>query len=975
MPRNGPSSPTVPVTSQRRTRFAIVALSLTFILLNGFQAYTDAMTERDEIVADARVNAETLLVSLDEHLTRTIHAAAPILSLAGAQVEAALVNGTFDPLSLFPAFGRIGSGVPQLGSVTFLDAEGRVRISSNDSSPAPVDLSSRDYFQRHKFDGSPDLQIGAPVTGRLTGLTMVPLSRRVNDPNGHFAGVVIGTLDAAYFEKFYSRLQTRSSTLAVLSESGTLLARIPAEPARIGTSLADLPAFARLKQNSQGWFATDADEFGPARYVAYRRVEGLPFALIITVPTAVLLEPWTQSVKDRVVATFWISLAVLLFAGLLLRANYRQERLARGLADSEARYRDLVDASSDWHWEMGPDLRFTAVRDRRNHGSVPYEEVIGRSRAEIVDIPGTPLLQQHLDDLAHHRPFRDFVYRRVLESGQVRYTKSSGKPVFGSDGTFRGYRGTATDVTDMKLAEERVSAARRLLSSAIETLHEGFVLFDAEDRFVQCNSKYRELYADTADLLVPGAHYETILRESAARGQFPEAEGRARKWMQSAMAYHYIKASTRQRRLPGNRWVEVREVKLEDGGSVGIHIDITESKLAQEKLRESEERLRIIAANMPGVVLERALGADNALRHLYVSERAKEVTGYSAQELIEDPQIMVRLLGEPFYAEYCARIREGARLMEPIELEYVFTRRDGAQRWARSSMRPRCSPNGEVLWDSLLLDITEQKAAETERRELENQLRHLQRVEAVGTLAGGMAHEINNKLVPIVTFSELLLMQETADSPKRKPLKTIHEAAGKIRDLVSRILTMSRNETVGTAVIELKPVIGDALALLRATLRPNVRLALDAETSGHVLGDASQIGQVLVNLSTNAAHAIGTDQGEIRIALDEIDLVDGLSAGAGGLPRGRYVRLRVSDTGCGMDSRTLQRIFEPFYTTKGLGEGTGLGLSIVHGIVTAHRGRISVESEPGRGTTFTILLPLAAANDSFRSITSEASSI
>ncbi len=948
----------------RRLRRGIIALVAVLMLGHVGNEIQGALVDRREAIDDAVHHAEILLTSLDEHLTRTVQAAESMIRLAAGQVEDGLRKPQPDTASLRAAFTKIHQGTPQLGSMVYIDSAGTLVLASVPRTS--FNVKDREYFVAHSRDPSTGVLIGRPTTSRATGKMIVPLTRRVNHPDGRFAGVVLGTLEADYFDSFYARLGGGTRAFTIFGADAVLLARLPADTIAVGTSFAQQPLFRdHLNLRTQGSYLRPADHNGPDRHIVYRRANYDPFVLVLTLEEDAILAAWYERLPKQLAGIGVVMLVMGLLAFLLVRATYRQDRLARDLAKSEAEFRNFAEASSDWMWETDPEHRFTHFVGKADRLEDLKATYIGKSRFDVVDPVNPPSgWQQHVKELRALQPFRDFVYRRISPDGVVRYVKTSGKPIFDGDGRFLGYRGTASDITEIMLAQEQATASRQRLDDAIETLHEGFVLFDAQDRFVLCNRKFREFYAECADLLVPGTRYETILRRAVERGQFPEARGREDEWIRSALAHHHIKASTRQRLLPDYRWVEVREVRLEDGGSVGIHIDITEGKRAEEKLRESEERLRSIAANMPGAVLEYTLGDDGVIRHLYVSERIQEITGYTAQEIIDDPLITVGIVGEEVYAATAGRLREAARDLTPLESEYPFTRRDGARRWARSSSRPRQAPGGVVLWDVLLLDVTEQKRAEAERRELENQLRHLQRVEAVGTLAGGMAHEINNKLVPIVTFSELLLMSTPADSKDRKPLQTIHDAAGRIRDLVARILTMSRSETPGTAAIDLKTVAVETMALLRATLPPNVRLSLDAATEGRVLGDASQIEQVLVNLCTNAAYAIGPAQGEVRIALDETELGDGGAAGAGLLPRGRYVRLQVSDTGSGMSPQTLQRIFEPFYTTKGLGEGTGLGLSIVHGIVTGHRGRITVESELGRGTTFTILLPLAAANDS-----------
>jgi len=949
-----------PLRHLRRWRLRLVAIALTAMLGYGGNEIRDTLSDRQEAIDDALRNADTLLISLDEHLTRTVQAAEAMVRLAGDRIEAELLDAEFNASAMETALVNIHQGTPQLGSMGFIDSFGSLALASVPRTP--FNVKDRDYFLAHRQDPSRAVRIGQPTVSRATGKLIVPLTRRVNHPDGGFAGVVLGTLDANYFDSFYGRLDGGTRAFAVFGADAILLARVPHDPRRVGTSYAQQALFRdHVSRNARGQYWRSADQHGPDRYVVYRRTTHNPFVLVLTFEEDAILAAWRAKLPERMAGIGGVLLLIALAASLLYRGTYRQERLARSLQESREEFRDFAEASSDWMWETDANHRFTRFVGKVDRIDDLKAQYIGRSRFEIIDpVQPPPGWLEHVETLKAQRPFRDFIYRRVSPDGVIRYVKTSGIPVFGPKGDFRGYRGTASDVTEILQAQEQAAALRQRLDTAIETLHEGFILFDSQDRFVLCNGKYRELYAKSADLLVPGAHYESILRQAVSRGQFPHVDGRAERWIKGALAHHHIKVSTRQRLLPNNRWVEVREVKLEDGGSVGIHIDITETKRAEERLRENEERLRGIAANMPGAVLEFTLGDDDLIRHLYVSERIQEITGYTAQEMMDEPRLTVRVMGEEVYAESVKRLREASRTMSPLEREYPLTRRDGTRRWARSSSRPRRLPGGEVVWDVLLLDATDQKAAEARRQELENQLRHLQRIEAVGTLAGGMAHEINNKLVPIVTFSELMLMTAPEDSPNRKALHTIHDAAGRIRDLVARILSMSRSETPGTACIRLKEAVANTMELLRATLRPNVRLTLEAETDSEILGDPSQIEQVLVNLCTNAAHAIGPKQGEISIRLDEREM----TGASGGLPAGRYARLRVRDTGVGMTPQIQERIFEPFFTTKGLGEGTGLGLSIVHGIVSSHRGRIRVDSEPGRGTTFTVLLPLAAANDS-----------
>ena len=241
-------------------------------------------------------------------------------------------------------------------------------------------------------------------------------------------------------------------------------------------------------------------------------------------------------------------------------------------------------------------------------------------------------------------------------------------------------------------------------------------------------------------------------------------------------------------------------------------------------------------------------------------------------------------------------------------------------------------------------DITEIAEGERKRRDLEAQLHHSQKLEALGTLAGGMAHDLNNTLVPIVALSQAMVRRLPEGSRDRMSLYLIFQAADRARDLVRRILTFSRKEAAERKLVNLGEVVGQSIKLLRSLVPTTIDLVSELAPVPPVMGDPGQCYQILVNLVSNASRAIGNGPGTITVRL-ACDLET------------NEVMLAVEDTGCGMDEATQRRIFEPFYTTRKVGEGTGLGLSVVHGIVASHGGRIDVKSAPGQGATFTIRLP------------------
>ena len=238
------------------------------------------------------------------------------------------------------------------------------------------------------------------------------------------------------------------------------------------------------------------------------------------------------------------------------------------------------------------------------------------------------------------------------------------------------------------------------------------------------------------------------------------------------------------------------------------------------------------------------------------------------------------------------------------------------------------------------------------------ELHQAQKLEAIGTLAGGIAHDFNNILAAIMGYTELALLKISKESELAADLQQVLKASNRAKELVLQILTFSRKGNTHRHPIQASLIIKEALKLLQATLPATVQLEkhISAKET-EIIADPTEIHQIITNLCTNAFHALPDEQGHITVTLDQRSITEKDLTNTGEITVGEYLQLTVSDTGCGMDTRTLNNIFDPFFTTKKKGQGTGLGLSVVHGIVTDCKGSIKVESIPGKGTTFTLLFP------------------
>jgi len=305
-------------------------------------------------------------------------------------------------------------------------------------------------------------------------------------------------------------------------------------------------------------------------------------------------------------------------------------------------------------------------------------------------------------------------------------------------------------------------------------------------------------------------------------------------------------------------------------------------------------------------------------------------------------------------------ISQGLQQKEGVHGENeLYWRQDGTCLWIAYWTFPVIKDNEIVETVVTFIDISERRATEADKEKLNAQLQQAQKLEAVGTLASGIAHDFNNILSAILGYTELALLKLPPDSEVNKDLAEVFRAVKRAKDLVKQILTFSRQANHERLPLQIHLIVKEALKLLRASIPTTIEIRTKIDTKcGTVLADPTQIHQVLMNLCTNAYQAMRETGGVLAIELSRMEILreDDKVAGLHLAP-GSYVKLLVSDTGCGMDRALMERIFEPYFTTRKKGEGTGMGLALVHGIVKDHDGHITVYSEPGEGSIFHVYLP------------------
>jgi PAS domain S-box-containing protein len=635
----------------------------------------------------------------------------------------------------------------------------------------------------------------------------------------------------------------------------------------------------------------------------------------------------------------------------------------KALRESEERYRSFVDNAPMAMYTINTKGEFT-------YGNKKLLEMTGYKEEDWLLKPYHPIVypddlnivmekvQNRLSGKGTQEPYEMRIYHA---SGNIMWVKITSESICETDenGNKRlvGMQTFVDDITEKKVAEQVLKKREETLSSIFRAAPTSIGL--VSNRVIQqANDRLCEMVGYSKDELIG----------QSARMLYPSDEDYG---FVGSEKYDQIQkfgtgtVETRWRCKDG----EVMDVLLSstpiqpDDLSAGVTftaLDITEQKKMIEQLKEDRDREQMFLDIAEVMFL--ALDSDGKVT--LINKKGCEVLGYTEAEI----------LGRSWFDYFLPEEqREGARSVfqqlmvgkvKPAEyVENPILTKDGEKRyidWHNISLKNR---TGAIMGTfSSGEDITERKEAQEERMELQIQLQQAQKMEAIGTLAGGIAHDFNNILMPLLIHTEMTLEALPEDSPWIFNLEEVLKAGNRAKDLVKQILTFSRQSEEQKTHLKLRFVIEDCMKLLRSSLPSTIEIQLNIETQpglDTVYADFTQLHQILMNICTNAYHAMREKGGILEIRLENINIDSNSKDFSPDLIPGTYHQLSIRDTGRGMEKETMDRIFDPYFTTKEKGEGTGLGLSVVHGIVKNHEGVITVESEPGDGTTFHVFLPVA----------------
>ena len=639
------------------------------------------------------------------------------------------------------------------------------------------------------------------------------------------------------------------------------------------------------------------------------------------------------------------------------RLEAERAEAAAALQESEARLRDFAAAASDWFWEMDAELRFSYMSERlRDVTGVNPRHTIGKTRQELgAGDTDADKWEAHLADLKAHRPFRDFRYIYVAQSGDRQYWSISGVPLFDDERRFLGYRGTGRNLTDEYRARRMAFEAQDLLLQAIEHFSSAVALFDSEDSLLLFNDSYVQMFGPGADIIGPGMTFEELARLQVKHGLIPAAFGREEEWLAERMQRHLDPIEEFEMERADGKWVRIREERTGNGGLFLTVTDVTETKTIERAERDIRDRLRAVIDHLPaGLVLKDEEGvhllANQQFLELY-GLQGRDVIGTTAREHFPQPQADVIM----------AQDRTVLRTGIPMEAEMEVTRLDGEKVFCMITRFPVLDSAGHAIGiGGIHVNISEMKDKERQLRIARDDAERANH--AKSAFLANMSHELRTPLNAIIGFSEIMeqgLFGPLGNPQYREYAEDIRRSASHLLSIISDILDLSKIEAgrmelheemidVAYVVNSCRTIVKEAAVSAGLTLR-----ALLPGDLPPLYADKRSVRQILLNLLSNAIKF--TPSGGSVAVEARLEPAGDLS-------------LVVRDSGIGMSADDIEIVLQPFGQVESAHtrshDGTGLGLPITKSLAEMHGGSMTVESEVGKGSVITVRFPTARVGGS-----------
>lgn len=617
---------------------------------------------------------------------------------------------------------------------------------------------------------------------------------------------------------------------------------------------------------------------------------------------------------------------------------------------------DLIQASPAFFVAIGADGKIIMMNDAfLNALGYSHEQVVGKDYLyTIVPERDRDLLSTVFEKLViSHEPSLNENYVLTGDNQEL-LVEWHGRPVFDGEGNFLYFFGVGIDITERKQAEKALRESEEKYRTMLNNIEDGYYEADLPGNLTFVNPSMSRILGYSREEMI-GMNNRQYMEKATARRIFHVFN----KVYKTGVPTRYVDWEVI--RKDGTKAVVECSVSLKRDalenpiGFRGILHDITERRRAEDALRESEEKYRLVVENASDAIL---VAQDGIMK--FVNRRTVDLFGYPEEILTAKPFIkFIHPEDRSMVLDRHERRVRGEDL--PPVYPFRVLAEDGTLKWVEIHAII-------IMWEgkpatlNFIRDVTERRRADEERKTLGERLRRGEKMEALGTLAGGVAHDLNNALAVLVGYSELLLMEIPEDNPWREKISKIEHSSHRAAAIISDLLTLARRGVAASQVVNFNKVISDYFNTPQfeklKIYHPHVIFKADLEQDLlNIKGSPVHLEKTIMNLISNASEAI-SDRGEVKIQTKNL-YIDTPIMGYDEVQQGDYVVLTVSDNGMGISSKDIEKIFEPFYTKKVMGRsGTGLGLAVVWGTVKDHKGYIDVQSEEGKGTTFSLYFPV-----------------
>ena len=971
------------------TRVTLLTLTILFVSIWALAFYASQILHKDMegLLSDQQFSTATFIADgVNEELVKRIKSIESVALLVRPAIEqgnTAILETLLEQRPIFQTQfnnGTFITGIDGIAIAEFPIQTGRIGINYADQGFMSAILNEQKST------------VIRPITDKISGKPLIIIAAPIFSGNGKVIGVVAGETDINkpnFLDKITQNKYGKTGGYVVIAPkhkliiTGTENSRIMQPTPAPGTN-------ALMDRYIEGFEGSGIviDSHGSEVLSSAKQIPAVGWLVVVRIPTTEAFAPIYDMQRRTLLLTFFMTLLASGLTWWVLRRQLAPIHVVVKTLASQQNTSQLpqplpIIRPDEVGELIGAFNRLLKTLTNREDALTEVKELFtlfvrnspiyayikeitpsgirviqaSENFQEMVGIPGSKMIGKMMIDLfpAEFAGKINSDDQAVVSKGEVlkideelngRYYSTIKFPLAVRDKVFLA--GYTIDITELKRAEHHLRESEEKFRSLAES---------SQDYIMRYDRDCRHTYMNPAALAVAGVTEADIIGKTHRESGF--AEDSSKLWEEKiTQVFETGKPSQSEfswESANGMVYLDWRLTPEFDAENrvmsvIGVSRDITERKQAEEKLRELEERFRLTFYTSPDAVNINKMDGT----YLEINEGFTQLTGYTRKDAIGKTSAEISIWDIPEDRE---RLVKGLQQKGFVRnLESRFRMKDGSFKIALMSATI-IQLKGEQHILSITRDITDFRKAEKDKLNLETQLQQAQKMESVGRLAGGVAHDFNNMLGVILGHAELAMEGLDSSQPIFADLQQIKQAADRSTDITRQLLTFARKQIVSPKIVDLNETVAGMLKMLLRLIGEDIDLAwLPGKGLWPIKIDPSQIDQILANLCVNARDAI-TGVGKITVGTGNCTLDEEYCSAHAGFVPGQYVKIEVSDNGSGMDKETLPHIFEPFFTTKGVNEGTGLGLATVYGIVKQNNGFINVYSEQGQGTTFTIYLP------------------